>query len=234
MLLRRRDDVIKDLPPLIEQTIEVEMTKLQRRIYDKLKKEYRVWVEEAGQDITAWSQDAMVTKLRRVACGVDVELPTVQASGKLDMLRQVVRDHQLPAVVFVWHRATAEASRKALESLGLSVAIRSGIQSRKAQDEAVRRLNAGKVDVLVASLATSSESLNLQVASTAILMEQSYRPSTNLQAVRRLHRLGQTRPVQAITLVTRDSCDEGMRELLASKTDQQMKALRPRDYLARL
>jgi SNF2 family DNA or RNA helicase len=89
----------------------------------------------------------------------------------------------------------------------------------------VTDFQAGKLDVLVGSLETISEGLTLTAADLVIYVEHSWKPSRNEQALRRIHRLGQTRPVTALDYVTPGTVDEGKRELLATKTDRQMRTL---------
>lgn len=92
----------------------------------------------------------------------------------------------------------------------------------------------GKLDVLVGSLETVSEGLTLTQADMAIFVEKSYKPSRNEQAMRRVHRIGQTRPVSVLDYVTPKSVDANKRALLAEKTDQQMRALTAAQFTALL
>ncbi len=81
--------------------------------------------------------------------------------------------------------------------------------------------------MLCASLATIAEGLTFTNCDQCVYVERSYRPSINEQAKRRIHRIGQTRPVTAIHLVSDGTVDRNVIELLKMKTDEQMKALSP-------
>ena len=83
--------------------------------------------------------------------------------------------------------------------------------------------------MLCATIDTISEGLTLNVADQVIKVERSWRPSRNEQVIRRIHRIGQDKPVTSIDLVTRDSVDERVLKVLAGKLDQQMMALGIRD-----
>ena len=48
-------------------------------------------------------------------------------------------------------------------------------------------------------------------------MEPCFNPALELQAIGRVHRLGQTRPVEIIRLIVQDSIETRMRELLQTK-----------------
>lgn len=59
--------------------------------------------------------------------------------------------------------------------------------------------------------------LNLQAASVVTICEPQAKPTTEEQAISRLHRMGQVRSVQAHRLLVSDSVDERMLEILAEK-----------------
>jgi hypothetical protein len=59
--------------------------------------------------------------------------------------------------------------------------------------------------------------LNLQSADTVIDLEAPWNPAVLEQRIARVHRLGQSRPVQVINLVTRDSIEERVLKTLNQK-----------------
>lgn len=72
--------------------------------------------------------------------------------------------------------------------------------------------------VLVSQIQAGGVGLNMQAASVAILCEPQLKPTTEDQAVARLHRMGQVHPVQAHRLLTTNSADERLLEILATKS----------------
>jgi superfamily II DNA or RNA helicase len=60
---------------------------------------------------------------------------------------------------------------------------------------------------------------NLQSASVVIIMEPQYKPSTETQAIKRAHRMGQTRRVVVYRLIAADSIDEDIVELTNFKAE---------------
>lgn len=60
--------------------------------------------------------------------------------------------------------------------------------------------------------------LTLTAADTVVVHDLSFNPQDDAQAVDRAHRLGQTRPVTVMRLVTAGTVDEGVYRLAASKT----------------
>ncbi len=71
--------------------------------------------------------------------------------------------------------------------------------------------------VLVSQIAAGGVGLNMQAASVVILCEPQVKPTTEAQAVARAHRMGQLRTVQVHRLLTQDSVDQRMLEILEGK-----------------
>ena len=122
-------------------------------------------------------------------------------------------------------RSSVRACVKRAEAAGKTWAIIDGSVSKGSRLLRVRQFQAGEVDVLCATIDTISEGLTLNAADQVIRVERSWRPSRNEQVIRRIHRIGQDRPVTAIDLITKGSVDERVLQLLGAKTDQQVKAL---------
>jgi SNF2 family DNA or RNA helicase len=72
--------------------------------------------------------------------------------------------------------------------------------------------------VLVAQIDAGGTGINLQSAQVVILMEPQMKPSTEWQAIARVHRMGQTRTVLVHRLLARHTIDERMVELIEMKT----------------
>jgi SNF2 family DNA or RNA helicase len=60
--------------------------------------------------------------------------------------------------------------------------------------------------------------LNMQAASVVVLCEPQVKPTLEDQAVARAHRMGQLRHVQVHRLLTVDSVDQRMLDILGTKT----------------
>jgi len=71
--------------------------------------------------------------------------------------------------------------------------------------------------VLLISLKAGGEGLNLQAADHIFLMDPWWNPASELQAIQRAHRIGQTRPVRAVRFVTSDTIEEKIVELQQKK-----------------
>lgn len=232
-LQRLRDDVLPDLPPLTQQTIKVEMTANQATAYRQMKKEYLATID--GAEIVAWSAGAKNVMLDRMTTGLGVvdtdSPPTVAESGKFKRLEYDLTARARPTLVVAHYQQSVEAAAEVARSLGAKTGIIHGLVSKATRIERARAFQRGELDVLCGSLETISEGLNLQQrADMVIFLEKSFKPSRNEQALRRIHRLGQVHPVSALDYVSvlprgGRTVDGAKRDLLATKTDLQMRVL---------
>jgi SNF2 family DNA or RNA helicase len=222
-LQRLRDDVLTDLPPLTVQTVECPMVPAQQKAYRELKKEFVALLGD-GTELIAWNSAALNVKLLKVCTGLEIVSDgAVSGSGKLARLQYDLSNRSRPTVVFAHFQSSVEAACAVAGSIGARAAhIHGGTPSRERQ-RIVAAFKAGELDVLCGSLETLSEGLTLVQADMAIMLEASYKPSRNIQAMRRIHRLGQTRPVVILDYVTPRTVDAKVRKRLAVKTDRQMR-----------
>jgi SNF2 family DNA or RNA helicase len=230
MKRRLREEVLTDLPPLTQQEWRCPMSAEQARAYRELKKDYVTWLD-TGAEIDVWSEPGKLVKLAQVSSGLETLDPDHKPTGKFKVLEELIVDRPRQTLVVAHFQKSVEAAALACKRAGKSVGIVHGGVPDRLRKQAIRAFQAGEIDVLAASLNTISEGLTLHQggADQVIFVERSWTPSKNEQALRRLHRIGQTRPVTAIDLVTPNSIDMHILKVLREKTDQQIKALGPGD-----
>lgn len=73
------------------------------------------------------------------------------------------------------------------------------------------------VNVICISLKAGGEGLNLQVASQIFIMDPWWNPASELQAIQRAHRIGQTKPVYAYRIIAEDTIEERILQLQEKK-----------------
>ena len=72
----------------------------------------------------------------------------------------------------------------------------------------------------VGQIQAAGAGLNIQAASVVILCEPQIKPSPELQAIARAHRMGQVRKVQVHRLILPESVDEQMLTMLGRKQSE--------------
>lgn len=215
--------------PFTQETIEISMTTAQKKVYDQLAKDYIAW-SESGEEVSAWSDGGLHTKLAQVSTGLEILLKEDKGSGKFDVLNQLLDDSfRSPTLVFTHFRATAQLAHDLAHAKGLRVGLIRGGVAYDERDRIEKDFNAGKLDVVVGTLDTLATGLNLAAARTEIFVEHSWAPYKNDQALKRAMEFGGS-SVHIIHLWTKGTCDIGMRKTVQEKTDHQIKGLTAREF----
>ncbi|OZE96548.1 DEAD/DEAH box helicase [Rhodococcoides fascians] len=198
-LRRNQIDVLKELPDLIE-------------VED--------WVAPHSED-SARYRDAVRSgnfmAMRQAAYPGEAGTK----SAKLDRLLEIVEeaeDNDAKVIVFSFFRSVLDTvcSRIPGAVFGPLTGSTPSIQRQKMVDEFTA--HRGRA-VLVSQIEAGGVGLNVQAASVVILTEPQWKPSTEVQAIARAHRMGQVRTVQVHRLLAKDTVDEHMRRVLAHKSE---------------
>lgn len=89
---------------------------------------------------------------------------------------------------------------------------------RKARTRALEAFaNDPSIHVILVSIGAGGLGLNLTTANKVYVMEPQFNPASEAQAVDRVHRLGQKRPVTIMRFIMEDSFEEKMLELQRKK-----------------
>lgn len=203
---RRSGDEL-DIPTPHRRDIRVDLSASQRRVYSELERTLRTVLDD-GTEHYVEEGLSLLSKLRQVATGLDL-LGDVADSTKLDTAEELIRDGLEQGevfVVFAWYKASLNALA---DRLGRdSVYVIHGDRTQKQRDEALVDFSAGGHPVILASIATLAESVNLQRASQVIFLDRDWNPAKNEQAEARVVRQGQTKNVGVTHIIARSTVDE--------------------------
>lgn len=197
-LRRNQVDVLKELPELIE-------------VED--------WVQPTADDNSRY-RDAVASRnfmaMRQSAYAGSGQTK----SAKMERLREIVEeaeDNGVKIIVFSFFKSVLDAVRR--EVPGVVFGPLTGATSSTQRQQMVDDFTShnGRA-VLVSQIEAGGVGLNIQAASVVILTEPQWKPSTEVQAIARAHRVGQIRTVQVHRLLAKDTVDERMREVLERKT----------------
>ena len=208
LTVRRKEDELPDLPDRIDQTIEVELSPSQRKVYDDLQNRFIAELPD-GEVILAPTVLSQLTKLRQVASGLDLLAEGVDDSTKIDLAMELVEDN-LPnkTVVFAWHRATVRAMSARLEKAGIQHWAIDGDVKESDRSAYVKDFQENpETKVIVATIKTLGEAVTLHAASDLIFIESSWVPTDMEQAADRVYRIGQTNHVTITNIVAKDTVD---------------------------
>ncbi len=196
---RMKSDVL-DLPPLTYKDVPVPIEGRQAELYKELKRD--AYAEFANQEIVI--ENGLTSMLRLHQCALDPGLlikeedafPEGIIPAKVQWLQAWLEDNpNEPVVLTSRYRRFVETW---LRELAPQACIVGGMKQEEVQAALKVFEETGR---LVGSLDAIAESLNLQRASTLIVLGGTWSPVKSYQLAQRIHRIGTTRPCQVITLV---------------------------------
>jgi len=227
ILRRTKEEVLDDLPPKAEQILHCELSKRERREYDQLASHYRSHlkdkIERDGFARSRFNVLEALLRLRQAAChpGLVDEGRRDEGSAKVDLLLahlDELTEAGHKALVFSQFTTLLGIVAARLDEREASYAyLDGGTRDRAAPVQRFQKDPSCKIFLL--SLKAGNAGLNLTAADYVFLLDPWWNPATEAQAVDRAHRIGQTRPVMAYRLVTKDTVEDRVVALSGLKRD---------------
>ena len=234
LLRRTKQQVAKDLPERVEETLWCELGESQRRFYDDVKETVRAQVLDALEQRAREQQTgeagigkALATvltsllRLRQAACDprlVDARRKDTE-SCKLDILLErlgELREERQKTLVFSQFTSLLTLVKERLAASGIAYEYLDGAtHDRAARVDHFQ--NDPDVGVFLISLKAGGLGLNLTAASYVFLLDPWWNPASEAQAIDRAHRIGQQQRVIAYRMIARDTIEERILELQSRK-----------------
>lgn len=207
-LTMKAEDYLQ-LPDMIESRIEVELKPKELKAYKAMEQE--AVAELNGEEVAAFSATAVMIKLLQLANGFcyteEKKALRFLHQAKLDALKEIVEFADGPVLVFYQFQADKD----------LILSEIPGAQVLSGADS-IAAWNRGDASVMLAHPASAGYGLNLQEGGHIMVwyglpwsLEQYQ------QAVARLHRQGQEKPVTIYHLIAKGTVDEKVAASLESK-----------------
>ena len=144
-----------------------------------------------------------------------------RSSSKINALIEKLRslEHGTKSVVFSQWTSMLDLVEIALEKSNIKFVRLDGKMQRKDRDDAVQKFKADPyIQVCLISLKVGGTGLNLVWATHVFLLDPWWNPAIEEQAIDRVHRIGQDKPVTVFRFVVKDSVEERILSLQKSKT----------------
>jgi len=227
ILRRTKQQVASDLPTKTEQTIYCEMEPVQRKLYDELRDHYRRsllgLIEREGIKKSKIQILEALLRLRQAAChpGLIDKSRKHEPSAKLDvLLPQIseVLDEGHKALVFSQFTSFLAIVRDRMDRDGVVYEYLDG-KTRDRAARVERFQNDAACKLFLISLKAGGLGLNLTAAEYVFLLDPWWNPAVEAQAIDRAHRIGQSQQVFAYRLIARDTVEEKVLELQATKRE---------------
>jgi superfamily II DNA or RNA helicase len=226
LIRRRRSEVLTQLPSRTDQNLLVPMTELQMVHHQEN-------ADVVAKIVARWRRTKFLseTDQRRLTCALQNMRMSCNSTYLLDqqtdhgvkadelaaLLDGVFVQPDAKAVVFSQWTRTHDIVIRRLEERGIGyVCFHGGVPSEK-RPALVERFRADPHCRVFLSTDAGAAGLNLQHASTLVNMDLPWNPAILEQRIGRIHRMGQTRPVQIVNLISKGTIEEGMLSVLSFK-----------------
>ena len=227
VLRRTKSQVALGLPEKLLDRRECEMTPAQAALYSDLLEQRGGPLREAlggTGPVPYLHVFALLTKLKQLCDHPDLlrpegDPPGEEGSGKWDLLVELLEEalgSGLKVVVFSQYLRMLDRMGDHLTEAGIGFETLRGATVDRAAPVARFREDPS-CRVFLASLRAAGVGIDLTSASVVIHYDRWWNAAREEQATDRVHRIGQTRGVQVVTLVTRGTVEERIDRLIAEK-----------------
>ena len=224
VMRRKKEEVLTELPDLIEVVYKNELEDQQKAIYLAQLQQMQERIEHVTAAEFQRNRVEILTGLMRLRQICDTPALFMEDykgdSGKLDSLRDLlsqIAEGNHRVLIFSQYRGMLDRIEEELPQLGLTSFKVTGSTPSQERQEMTKAFNQGECDVFLISLKAGGVGLNLTGADTVILVDLWWNPAVESQAIGRAHRMGQEQAVEVYRLVTRGTIEEKIQELQEQK-----------------
>ena len=239
MLRRLKTDVFKTIPIKSEFIIRVELSKAQKKFYKFILTKNYAELNRTGCAVNKNSLNSLLMNLRKCCNHTYLfdsaqEVAPIQengnyemealteGSGKLILLKKMLvmlksTNHRV--LLFSQFVKTLDILEDFLENLNILFERIDGNVNVRMRQQSIDRFNApgSKHFVFLISTRAGGLGINLASADTVIFYDSDWNPHSDIQALSRAHRIGQTKKVMIYRLVTRRTVEEKIVEVAKKK-----------------
>ena len=244
MVRHSRSQVDVRLPPRRAHTVRVKLLPEERKLYDDVSafirkrlsaastsQAHRFTLQLLQREIgscTAAACPTLLSLARHKAMAPyrdELQILAERASSPLEWSKAVALDKLLMSgilsgrdekvIIFTHFRATLDLLADRLRGMGIDLVSYHGQMSIAGKDEAIRHFEReGRV---LLSTEAAGEGRNLQFCRTMVNFDLPWNPQRIEQRVGRIHRVGQTRPVEIFNFSAEGSVEDYILEILDRK-----------------
>lgn len=212
MLRRRKLEVRSELPPVIMQDMQLELTGQQRARYEAL---WETRVSHLSSRNVGATMLGLITRLKGV-CNQDIESG---ASVKLEALETIVESAGESARIIVFSQFV-NTLQWLSERLSIQHELVIGAMDMEERLASMDRFRSGAPPrALLVSLRAGGVGLNMGEATHVVLFDRWWNPAVESQAIYRAHRFERSEPLHVVRFVIRNSIEERIALILDEKAE---------------
>lgn len=242
--------VLKHLPPMLFERRDVEMTPKQKKAYNQMVDQMVAELED-GDVLVTTSPLVRLTRLLQFASSY------AELEREWDPKKEEYQDHvrliepsckisafmeDLPdfgddqIVVFGVSRQLIEMLSEKLTKAKIDHGLITGAQNADERQEYMDQFQAGKLKLMLCTIAAGGTGITLTKARVAVFLQRSWSMIDNIQAEARVHRIGSEMhdSVVIVDYVTSGTVEETVIQAVEQKSDRLEAILRDRDLLKKV
>jgi len=215
MLRRTKGDVL-DLPPKVHSIEYVDLTTDQKKLYKEVKEQIVDSIDKIRMHPDPLSE---MLRLRQVTGAPEILSTTCTQSAKLDRLVEMIEEISSvgeKAIIFSQWSTMTDIIREKLKDYNPAY-ITGDVKSELRMGEVNKFENDDTCKVIIGTVGAMGTGLTLTAASTVIFVDEPWNRGLKDQAEDRAHRIGTRGTVRVVTLIAKDTIDEGIYNLVQKK-----------------
>ena len=221
-LRRTRSEVLTQLPARTDNTVFVELSDEQRPPYDDQKTTLARLLQKGYlTDLDRKRILACLVNLRTICDSTFLFDRQTHVSPKLDefaeFLPELLEEEHHKVVVFSQWETMLHETATVLDRLKVRYVMLHGGLPGKERKAVLEEFQTDPACRVFLSTDAGGTGLNLQIADTVVNLELPWNPAVLEQRIARVHRMGQSRPVRVINLVTRGTIEERVLRTIQQK-----------------
>lgn len=225
ILRRMKTEVLSELPDKIESKYTIELTQEQKNLYvstlETMRQSLNKDIEKDGFEKSQLKILTALTRLRQLCNHPSLYIQNYYgSSGKLDALNEIIdealqNNHKI--LIFSQFTSMLHIIEDQLKIKEIPYVYLDGNTPMEQRVKYVKNFNEGDTPIFLVSLKAGGTGLNLTGANMVIHVDPWWNPAVEQQATDRAYRIGQTKNVQVIKLVTKGTIEEKIYDLQQQK-----------------
>ena len=226
ILRRKKEEVLKDLPPKLQEDRYVNLEDRQRLLYDA--QVSRMLDEIHGKNDYEFNRSKIqilseLIRARQLCCDpslvfTDYDGSSAKREATIDLIRSSMESGH-KALVFSQFTSMLMLLEEDLKKEGIAYYRITGSTPKEERVELVNRFNADDVPVFLISLKAGGTGLNLIGADIVIHYDPWWNIAVQDQATDRAHRIGQNKVVTVFRMIAKNTIEEKIIELQQRKKE---------------
>ena len=227
-MIRRLKKDIMDLPPKVRNMEYVEPSPYQKKLYEKVRDDLISNTDDIVRSPNPMNQ---FLRLRQVNCCPEVldedlkHLDTKQYLSRnskmkrcLELIDDIVNCNNDKVVIFSNFLDPLRTLHKILTSMGHKVCVYTGTMDQEVREQhKTAFIKNPQCKIILGTIGALGTSHTLTVAHDVIFLDEPWNMATLEQAEDRCHRAGTTQTVNIYSILTRDSVDEKVHDIINRK-----------------